>query len=408
MTPRLFVVFSMLLNFGVGVAASCQEYVASLGSEVFAPARPASDSTGALGAASREPVSTGIGIYFEDDVIFYTTDQNYTGGFGLSLGGSWVEQSGLTGLLKRLNQFSQVRRLYAKSQISRNTVVIVGSAFTPERSHLSDVAPVLDDRPYASLVGLQTRRVNTGLRWDNSPEKRDYAITSELTIAALGWNLAKALQTGLHRANRWSTGKSTPVDPLGWHNQISNGGEPTLLYRVGLERILAGPAVIEEPGVIGQLTGRADAMVGYYDNAAFGLSGRWGRLSTDYWEFTSNPTSSQNQKSRAKTADWELYTFFGARGRGVVYNALLQGQFRESVHTFSGRDLERLIGEAEAGLSTTIPIFGGNLGFTWIAFAGRTPEFKGPKKRSHTWGAFRLDFSPRLGSVRNSLHSTRS
>jgi len=350
---------------------------------------------------SLEPASSGFGFYAENDVFGFETDQNYTGGFAFSLGGRWVSESGLTGPLSLFDLLSDpvvhMRRAHRNREVSLHTLTILGSAFTPRRADLGISTPIVDDRPYASLFGFQLRRVSVR-RKDDPLKLSRRAVWSELTIAALGWNLAKALQTDLHRSLRRRSGKSTPVDPQGWGNQISNGGEPTLLYTVGIEQLLAGPSPVD-PGLHGQATWNAQASAGYYTNVAMGVAGRIGRIRTNFWEFNSNPLNSIQQRIEASDDrhPWEAYAFAGARGRLVGYNALLQGQFRESVHTFSGSQVNHALLEGEAGLAGAWTILGGT--FTGrVMAAGRTPEFNGPRQRSHAWGAIHLSFAPRLAS----------
>ncbi len=344
-----------------------------------------------------EPAATGVALYIENDLFGFGTDQNYTGGFAVSLGGRWVFESGLAGPLSLFDAISRIRKAHEAREVHVHSFAIVGSAFTPLRERLSDVTPVFDDRPYASIFGVLTRRVSVR-RKDDRMQREDRAVSSELSIAGLGLNVAKALQTDLHRMNRRRSGKTTPVDPLGWHNQISNGGEPTLLYKVGLEQLIAGEA--PKGGFQGQLTWLNQASIGYYTNVATGLAGRLGWMKSNFWEFSTNPLNSLQQKSVRDSADakpYEAYGFFGLRGRGVVYNALLQGQFRESIHTFDAGSINRGIAEGETGLAFTAAPgwLGGAVTLTWIALSTRTPEFKGPSARAHVWGAVHLMYSPR-------------
>ena len=348
-----------------------------------------------------EPASTGFGFYVENDVLGFQTDQNYTGGFAFSLGGRWISESGLSGPLSLFDLLfepvTHMRRAHQSREVSLHTLTIEGSAFTPRREDLGISTPIVDDRPYASLFGFQVRRVSVRRKADPLKLSRR-AVSSELTIAALGWDLAKALQTDLHRTLRRRSGKSTPVDPQGWSNQISNGGEPTLLYTVGEEQLLYGRSPVD-PGVQGQATWSAQASAGYYTNIAAGVSGRFGRIRTNFWEFNTNPLNSIQQRIEASDDrhPWELYGFAGGRGRLVGYNALLQGQFRESVHTFSPSQVNHALLEGEFGVAGAGTMLGGT--FTGrIMAAGRTPEFNGPRQRSHAWGAIHLAYAPRLSS----------
>jgi hypothetical protein len=272
---------------------------------------------------------------------------------------------------------------------------VVGTAFTPQV--LDEARPIRDDRPYASVVGVTVRRLAVDARYD-AGERGVSVLSTDLTVGALGLDLAKAVQTDLHRELRRRSGRRTPSDPLGWGNQVSDGGEPTLLYRVMYERFLAGDAPSPSAVKHAQLTWNAQGNLGYYTNVAAGLSGRAGRFLANFWDFNSNPLTGVQQRASAAGGrrPWEAYAFAGVRGRAVAYNALLQGQFRESAHAFSASQIRRAVGEGEAGAATSLPVFGGSLGVNWTVVAGRTPEFRGPKSRAHAWGAVHVSYASRL------------
>ncbi len=108
----------------------------------------------------------------------------------------------------------------------------------------------------------------------------------------------------------------------------------------------------------------------------------WGRISTPWWSF--NPHQAEyvnlgspvvertNQDSRK-----EFYFWLGASAKYRFYNAILQGQVRESVVTFGRSELEHVIGETWMGVTK-------EFGSGWrgsFFIRGRTEEIKGPKKR---------------------------
>jgi hypothetical protein len=86
---------------------------------------------------------------------------------------------------------------------------------------------------------------------------------------------------------------------------------------------------------------------------------------------------------------WEFFVFAGARPRLNIYNALLQGQFRDSVHTV---DIRREQFEWDLGVSASIL----RLRLTWNVLAGRTPEFTGGQSRTHTWGSLVATYTKRV------------
>jgi Uncharacterized protein conserved in bacteria (DUF2219) len=254
---------------------------------------------------------------------------------------------------------------------------------------LNTAEPVLDDRPYASLLGVSVRRLSV------NDETFDEAWSSELVVAMLGLHQARNVQTWLHRQLRARSGEETPFDPLGWHNQISDGGEPTALYRVGYERRLLGDPSGPDNRKHFQLTGGFMGSAGYYTNVNAIANTRVGWFTSDFWEFTPGAMNVATQNlgtgRRRITPEWELFLFAGARPRLNIYNALLQGQFRESVHTV-GIKREQL--EWDLGVAAFIPVL--RLQLTWNLLAGRTPEFTGGRPRTHTWGSVVATYARRV------------
>jgi len=118
---------------------------------------------------------------------------------------------------------------------------------------------------------------------------------------------------------------------------------------------------------------------------------RLGRLQSKFWTFDSNPLTAGNQANfggstrKGDVAKPELFFFAAGRGRAVLYNALLQGQFRDSKVTFDSTQIEHLIVECEAGASASWR------GVSLVAsVARRSPEYRVGEPRSHTWGGIYL------------------
>jgi len=86
------------------------------------------------------------------------------------------------------------------------------------------------------------------------------------------------------------------------------------------------------------------------------------------------------------TANYDLYWFGGLTERAVLYNALLQGQFRKSVVRTEAANVERGVTEFQTGITVGL----GPVGLTWAVLAGRTPEFRGPQARPHVWSGLSL------------------
>lgn len=303
-------------------------------------------------------------------------DDNYSAGIAIRLSGAFVHDAGLDWPLDGLDRVLGARRLHARGGHHSHAVTIVGAAYTP--NDLLSTAPVRDDRPFASLVGVSVRRVSIA---------RDERATwsTELMVGALGLDAAREVQTLLHRTRRWMTGNAVPPDPQGWSNQISNGGEPTARYRAAYEHLVAG----DTSGAHRkhwQATAGADGALGFQTNVGAGLGLRVGTFTSDFWEPSSGALGAGpgSQRRSPTGSRWELFGFAGARARVVGYDAILQGQFRRSVHTVHPR---RLLGEWEGGIGIGVPA--GPLQIqTLIGLAqGRTTEWRGAQAHPATWGS---------------------
>ena len=106
------------------------------------------------------------------------------------------------------------------------TFAILGSAFTPETIRASTIQR--GDRPYGSIFGASATRTT------HDDKNDEYAWTSQLILGALGLDVSKNTQSELHRFLRRRCSCLTPYAPQGWHNQISDGGEVTGLYRCSI------------------------------------------------------------------------------------------------------------------------------------------------------------------------------
>jgi hypothetical protein len=331
---------------------------------------------------------TGFSFYAENDLFQkgrMDEDRNYTGGFGFQFNGSFVEKAHLDAPLRVLDGWTLIsKKKHEELQRHFFSLMVFGTAFTPD--NLRRTRPVRGDRPYGSIIGVSARRLSV----DN--DTLDTAWSSELVVGALGLPVARNLQTWIHRRLRARSGLKEPYDPLGWHNQISDGGEPTALYRVAYEKLLVGTA---QPNVRKhvQLSGGLVGSVGYYTNVNAILNARLGAFNSNFWEFRPDAMNSQNQNLEGgRPKGWELFVFGGVRPRFNIYNALLQGQFRESVYTVG---IKRATVEWDLGAAAFIPAL--RMQISWNVLAGRTSEFEGTQPRTHTWGSIIFTYAPRMG-----------
>jgi len=358
---------------------------------------PASTPTAPLAAASAgdEPLVSGVALVHDNDNLPHPgntlRDDNYSAAYELRLNGRVVQTAGLSRPLEGLDWVTRVGRLHRRGARRYHSVQLLGVVYTPDRIDTSEVQ--LDDRPYASLLALTVSRTSVG------GTTLDRAWSSELSVGMLGLDAPGDIQRLLHRTRRWMTGKSVPVDPRGWSNQISAGGEPTALYRVGYQQRLAGN------GGVGrrkhwQLVGAVDGSLGYYTAASGAISWRVGAFTSDFWEFprgVASPAVGQQDEPAAGVRRWDLFTFGALRPKVVAYNALVQGQFRRSVFTVPPR---HVLGEWEGGLGGSLPAGPFQLQVVIQLAQGRTADYVGPRASRYTWGTVGLFASRRARSRR--------
>ncbi|MEZ5293157.1 MAG: DUF2219 family protein [Vicinamibacterales bacterium] len=337
-----------------------------------------------------EPPISGAAVVHDNDNLPHPgntlRDDNYSAAYEFRINGRLVRDIRLSAPLEGLDWLTRIGRLHARGARRYHSVQLLGVVYTPDRIQTPEVQT--DDRPYASLVLLNVSRTSVG------GAALDRLWSSELAVGMLGLELPGDVQRLLHRTRRWMTGKSVPVDPLGWPNQISAGGEPTGLYRVGYQRRLWGD------GGAGrrkrwEVVGGLDGGVGYTVTAAAALSARVGAFTSEFWEFPRGVSSTavgQQGPAPSGAPRWDLFTFALVRPRVVAYDALVQGQFRHSAYTVPTR---HLLGEWEGGIGTSLPARGLQLQLVVQFAQGRTADFERPKARNYTWGTVGLFVSRR-------------
>ena len=337
-------------------------------------------------AFAEEADFSGLHFYVEQDLFLRLfnkrSDQNYTMGFGIKATGSWFRNVGYPHHLvdQLLTSAIPSVRLTPNNNDEAifHSLMLVGSAFTPD--DIEKTEPVKGDRPYASLLGLVTSRT-----WVDGTKQ--HAVTTELGVGILGLDLAQHIQTKIHELIPGAD------KPSGWHNQVSDGGELTGLYRVGLRRCITLSCVAGQK--YSDASVDADISLGYYTNASLGTTVRFGSFYSPYFGFISNPIGAVNKiRNSSAQSNGEFFVFGAVRGRGVLYNALLQGAIKEFDATLSTSEISRFILELELGLHALVPVgVDQSLYVTWVALAGRSPEFyTSYSSRWHWWGAIHLGF----------------
>jgi hypothetical protein len=315
---------------------------------------------------SAEAAQQGVALYFDQDLFIpvVNQDRDYTMGVGVEF---FTLEEGiypLEGLLKQVGGWLDIDRGQERLQRS----YLFGSVnYTPDNLSATAVQP--NDRPYASVLFLANKWVLAGPRT---------AIGVEAQAGLLGTYVAREVQRKVHRAWRAATDSSEPVDPRGWGNQISAGGEPTLRIRVARTELLR-----QQPG-LWDLAGTADLSIGYQTNASIGLAARAGRIGSPFWSLPYDPINRGNFVP-AFGSD-EIYFWAAGRIRAVAYDALLQGQFRDSVLTYGSDDMNHLV--ADAGMGATAAWNG--LQLTLSANMKTAELNRGNDERTHWWGGVYL------------------
>ena len=316
-----------------------------------------------------EPYNTGWAVYVDNDV-FVDTDEGYTGGIAVSVSGRRTTEYGfsLDPALQTVNRWLGVGRLYDAPEARRRHSMEFGlSAFTPRR--IEDPAPILDDHPYACLAFINNAEQAV-------LAQRGIVYQTSFAFGLLGTSLCESVQKSLHDV----VGDN---EPRGWDHQISKGGEPTFRWNLSREQLLIRGA---GSGTRQELAGILETAVGYTTQVGAGLSWRWGRIRSPWWSFTPRNAEYINLGSPATGTDTaanepgEFYVWAGAMLRYRLYNAILQGQFRDSDVEFSRSDLNPLVGEAWIGVTKEL---GNGLTVSFV-FRARSRELKFVE--SPSWG----------------------
>jgi len=310
-----------------------------------------------------EQEDSGIGIYLDQDMLvpFFNEDRDYT--MGIAFEFFWEKDKGLyplDGMVRTAGKWLGMKG-------SNNDIVysfMLGTvAFTPD--DLADSAPIFNDRPYSSLIYLSNKRVRAD---------HENAIAAEMLLGLLGTGVTKSVQTSLHTAYREIAGTKEPVDPKGWSHQISDGGELTFRLRLSNSQLKSGLSI---PGTFDVATSWGVSL-GYQTNVNLSLAVRAGNIKSPFWSLPFDPVNRGNFLPSKAQREWFLWSAF--RAHYVIYDALLQGQFRESSVTFESDEIEDVVYDGAVGLS---------LGFDQSTFAfsinAKSSELKLTDRRQ-VWG----------------------
>lgn len=233
--------------------------------------------------------------------------------------------------------------------------------FTPEDIENPAANPL--DRPYASLVYASTRSERV------YPLTRT-VISSQLTLGVLGLGLVGDLQKGLHSMLDGDA-------PQGWRHQISKGGEPTLRYSLARQQLLSAPTDTVE------IKHTQSISAGYITEASWGLNFRAGHLNSAWHHFHPEQASYAETSAQLSNRTVERFLWAGIAVKARLYNAFLQGQWRDSAVEYSSGDLRHLVVEAWLGYTHGFA----NGFFISYGLRGHTSEIRyGDGDRNVVWG----------------------
>lgn len=305
----------------------------------------------------------GIAVHVDNDFLAGSPhDSDYTGGFALQMTpADQTARASPNRMHDAVNRWVHVPRGDCHRYVWHLGLI----AITPGTLR-SDI-PVLDDRPFASLLLLAST-----VMWNGADERLAWQSTVEL--GALGLELAESVHDEIHDL-------IGDERPNGYQYQVSEGGEATFRYVLARHRLRSDSIV---RGETLQTKSTFALSAGYLTEVSGGWSLRWGRIESPWQSFTPELTDylPAAMPIVAQARHGEAFAFAGARVKLRAYNALAQGQFRETTHRLHASELESWLGELWAGVHWQ-PLPGWGVTYTVRA---QTPELRHePARRTQVW-----------------------
>jgi len=304
----------------------------------------------------------GVGIYIDQDMFvpIFDEDRDYT--MGMAVEFFWTKDKDLPfdGLIEEVAGWVGIDENEKNIFYS----LMLGSiAFTPD--DLSNSLPILNDRPYSSLIYMTNKRVHADGK---------KALAAEVMLGVIGTDFAKGVQTQIHEWYRSLNSSNQPVDPLGWDHQISDGGELTMRIRLTNATLHSN---LSKTGVYDVSTSYGFSL-GFQTNARVSLTARAGNIQSAFWTTPFDPVKRGNFVPTRANRGWYFWSAF--RIHAVLYDALLQGQFRDSDVEYAADQIEPLV-------------YDGGIGFTWtfdksqitLSANAKSPDLKFVS-RHQVWG----------------------
>ena len=308
------------------------------------------------------PRDRGFGFYMDQDLLvpISNEDRDYTMGMAFEFFWSKEKSLPLDFLVTKAGKWLGIDE---KENNFTYSLMLGTVAYTPD--DLADSQPIFSDRPYSSLIYLSNKRVHADGKT---------ALAAEVMVGLIGTDIARYVQTQFHEWYRSLNNSDEPVEPMGWDHQISNGGEPTFRIRLTNAHLHTD---LSKAGVY-DVSSSYGLSLGYQTNASVSIAGRLGNVQSPFWSIPFDPVNRGNFiPSRAKD-EWYFWSAF--RIHLVAYDALLQGQFRDSDVEYAADQIEPLV-------------YDGGVGFTWtfdksqitLSANAKSPDLKFVS-RHQVWG----------------------
>lgn len=285
-----------------------------------------------------EPYDTGWGLYIDNDLFtLRQEDQDYTGGFSLTLAGQRATQFpiSLDPLLEQVDAFTGFNQIKDRSDRQLHSLEVGFTVFTPDA--IDNESQQVGDRPFATLLYLSNTEESIDL-------ENDTAWISSFSLGVIGSQLISELQTELHDL----LGSDTPV---GWDNQISDGGELTFKYSIAKQSLLDFEYSTRNKY---EISTTKQLSIGYITEATFGIAARVGDFQSPWYSFRPqfNDYSEKSSSLVGLSQNQEEFYFWGGVNLHLrAFNALLQGQFKDSSITYHSDEIENLVAEGWVGVT---------------------------------------------------------
>ena len=309
-----------------------------------------------------EQQESGIGIYLDQDLFvpFTNEDRDYT--MGVAFEFFWAKDKGLYPLDNLVRQTAELLGMENSDENIVYSFMLGTLAYTPD--DLADTQPIYNDRPYSSIIYLSNKRVR-------ADDKN--ALAAEVLLGIIGTNLSREVQTGFHSLYRDIAGSIEPVEPKGWSHQISDGGELTMRLRLSRSRLqFSNPGLWDIATTVG-------LSLGFQTNINVSAAFRLGNIKSKFWSLPYDPVSRGNFLPDAPKSEWYFWSAF--RAHLVGYDALLQGQFRQSDVKFSSDEIEHVVYDGGLGLT-----FGFDKSQLTISANAKSSDLKLTSRRQ-VWGS---------------------